>query len=316
MRPELHIRDLGDGIAEIDCMFCRPRFAAVYLIHAGGEAAFIDCGTSHSVVLLLEALKTIGLSREQVRYVIPTHVHLDHAAGAGGLIENLPNAQLIVHPRGLRHMIDPGKLLASAVSVYGEEKFQRLFGNLIAVPATRALAVEDGFEIRLGDRVLRFLHTPGHAKHHICIYDSVSHGVFAGDTFGLAYPELDSSDGAFILPTSTPIQFDPRTWLKTLDRLTKLEPERMYMTHFGPVDEVDHLADNLRHDLIQYMEIGRQRVAASDRLDQIRERLMQYTLERLAQQGSRCPASRAQELLAMDIDLNAQGLEMWLDKRS
>ena len=106
MRPELHLRDLGHGITEIDCMFHRPRFAAAYLLQDCGVAAFIDCGTLHSVALLLDALKAVGLSREQVRYVIPTHVHLDHAGGAGGLMENLPNAQLIVHPRGLRHLTD------------------------------------------------------------------------------------------------------------------------------------------------------------------------------------------------------------------
>ncbi len=314
MQTELHCRDLGYGIAEIDCMVYRPQFAASYLIQDAGEAAFIDCGTYHSVTILLEALKAVGLTREQVRYVIPTHVHLDHAGGAGELIDNLPNAQLIVHPRGLRHMIDPGKLHVSAVSVYGETEFQRLFGQLIPVPSSRAIAADNGFELNLGSRTLRFLHTPGHAKHHFCIFDSASNSLFAGDTFGLAYPELDSAEGAFILPTSTPIQFDPPAWLKTLDRLTELEPDRIYLTHFGPVEDVDRLADDLRHDLKQYMEIGKQRISASDRIEQIREQLMQYTLQRLAAQGSCCPASRAQELLQVDIDLNAQGLEIWLEK--
>ncbi|MBN1378832.1 MAG: MBL fold metallo-hydrolase [Gammaproteobacteria bacterium] len=314
MLAELHYRDIGSGITEIDCMIHRRGMAASYLLLDEGEAAFIDCGTYHSVPILLAALKALKVAPEQVRYVIPTHVHLDHAGGAGGLIERLPTAQLIVHPRGLRHMIDPGKLHASAVSVYGDIEFQRLFGDLRPVPANRAIAAVDEFELPLGSRKLKFIHSPGHAKHHFCIFDSASHGMFTGDSFGLAYPELDGSDGPFIMPTSTPVQFDPKTWLQTLDHLLAFEPERMYLTHFGYVDDIERLADQLRFDLNQYMQIGTQRTKASDRVDQLREQLMQYTLERLAARGSRCTASRARELLEMDIDLNAQGLDMWLEK--
>jgi glyoxylase-like metal-dependent hydrolase (beta-lactamase superfamily II) len=295
-------------------MISRPGLAASYLLLDGGEAAFIDCGTYHSVPILLNALKAINVAPEQVRYVIPTHVHLDHAGGAGGLLERLPVAKLVVHPRGLRHMIDPGKLHASAISVYGESEFQRMFGDLVPVPAERAFAVEDEFELTLGSRSLKFIYSPGHAKHHFCILDSASHGMFTGDSFGLVYPELDGSEGPFILPTSTPIQFDPDTWLMTLERMLSFAPDRMYLTHFGPVDDIERLADQLRYDLYRYMQIGRERALATDRLDQLREQLMQYTLERLAARSSRCPASRARELLAMDIDLNARGLDMWLER--
>lgn len=315
MPVELHYRDLGYGITEIDCMIYRRGLAAAYLLVDGGEAAFIDCGTHHSVPILLTALNAVRVAPEQVRYVIPTHVHLDHAGGAGGLMQRLPGAQLVVHPRGQRHMVDPGKLRASAVSVYGETEFQRLFGNLIPVPQDRTMAVEDEFELKLGSRLLKFIHSPGHARHHFCILDSAGQGMFTGDTFGLAYPELDGSDGPFIMPTSTPVHFDPETWLLTLDRLFEFEPERMYLTHFGPVDDIERLADQLRYDLQHYMRIGRQRAIASDRLEQLREQLMQYTLERMAARGSRCPASRARELLETDIELNARGLDMWVERQ-
>jgi glyoxylase-like metal-dependent hydrolase (beta-lactamase superfamily II) len=297
-------------------MVHRPGLAAAYLLLDDSEAAFIDCGTYHSVPVFLAVLKAMHIAPDQVRYVIPTHVHLDHAGGAGGLIEQLPAAELVVHPRGLRHMIDPGNLHASAVSVYGEAEFQRLFGTLVPVPAARAFVAEDEFELKLGTRSLKFIHSPGHAKHHFCIFDSASRGMFTGDSFGLVYPELDGSEGPFILPTSTPIQFDPDTWLLTLDRMQSYEPVTMYLTHFGPVTDIERLADQLRYDLNSYMQIGRQRTAASDRLDQLREQLMQYTLERMAARGSCCPASRARKLLAMDIDLNARGLDMWLDRKA
>lgn len=313
---ELHCRDIGFGIAEIDCMVYRRGLAASYLLIDAGEAAFIDCGTNNSVPILMAALKAMNVVPEQVRYVIPTHVHLDHAGGAGGLMERLPNARLLVHPRGLRHMIDPGKLHASAISVYGGEEFQRLFGKLVPVAPTRAVAVEDGFELKLGNRLLRFIHSPGHARHHFCIFDFSSNGMFCGDTFGLAYPQLDCPDGPFILPTTTPVHFDPSSWLDTLDRLLKEEPDRMYLTHFGPVEDVERLADDLRYDLQQYMTIARQKAVASDRLDQLRESLMQYTLERLAAKRSLCPASRARELLEVDMDLNAQGVDIWLEQQT
>ena len=313
MPVELHYRDIGHGITEIDCMVSRRGLAAAYLVEDDGQAAFIDCGTHHSVPILLAVLQASGLAPEQVRFVIPTHVHLDHAGGAGGLMQRLPSAQLIVHPRGLRHMVDPGKLLASAVGVYGEAGFRRLFGDLVPVPSERAIAVEDNFEITLGRRRLKFLHSPGHAKHHFCVFDLSSQGLFTGDCFGLAYPELECANGPFVLPTTTPVNFDPETWMLTLDRLLALEPERLYLTHFGPVDDVERLTDHLRYDLQQYVRIGRQRRSASDRLEQLREHLMHYTLEHLAARGSCCPASRARELLQMDIDLNAKGLDMWLD---
>ena len=185
MRPDF-IEHLGHGIYAIDTGFQRPRFDAAYLVVEGGRAAFIDTGTNYAVPRLLAALEHLDLSPAAVDWVIPTHVHLDHAGGVGLLMQSLPRARLLVHPRGLPHMVDPAKLWAGALAVYGEEEMQRSYGQLLPVTAERAEASHDGQTIALAGRSLLLLDTPGHAKHHHCVWDAESRGWFTGDTFASA----------------------------------------------------------------------------------------------------------------------------------
>src|SRR5690606_23693744 len=148
------------------------------------------------------ALEAAGLTPADVDWLILTHVHLDHAGGAGELMACLPNARLVVHPRGARHMIDPSKLWAGALAVYGEEEMQRSYGTLRPIPAERVVEAPDGHVVELAGRALRCLDTPGHARHHNAIHDEPSGCVFTGDTFGLSYRELDSARGPFVIPTT------------------------------------------------------------------------------------------------------------------
>jgi glyoxylase-like metal-dependent hydrolase (beta-lactamase superfamily II) len=310
-------QELPHQITCIDTEYQRPGLAACYLIESEGEAAFVDTGTSHTVAQLMWLLEAKGIAPEQVKYVIPTHVHLDHAGGAGALIQRLPEASMVIHPYGARHMIDPTKLAAGATAVYGEKKFKQDFGELIAVDEKRTIEAPDGFRLRLGSRELLCLDTPGHARHHICIFDNQSRGIFTGDTFGLSYREFDTAKGPFILATSTPIQFDPIAWHETLDRLMALAPEVIYLTHYGAVREPARLVEQLRRSLDQFTSVALSADAApgQERIAQMRNALLQWLVQSLAQHGCQQSPREIEQLMSMDLELDAQGLDVWLQKR-
>lgn len=307
-------RDFEHGITAIDAKYQRPGLAAIHLIEEAGEAALIDTGTSHSVPHVLEVLAKKGLAPEQVAYVILTHVHLDHAGGAGELMRRLPRARLVVHPRGARHMIDPAKLIAGAVAVYGAGEAARAYGQVRPVPAERVVEAHEGFTLDLNGRRLLFLDTAGHARHHCCIVDEASHAVFSGDTFGISYREFDVNGREFIFPATTPVQFDPAAAHASIDRLLAFNPQQMFLTHFSRVTQIRRLADDL-HDMLEaFVRLAHSvRRSGENRHRLLVERLRDLFLERLEQHGCTLPAKQAAGLLAMDIELNAQGLEVWLD---
>ena len=168
------------GIHTIDTGFHRPCFDAAYLVVENGRGAFIDCGLNASVPALLAALGEAGLDASCVDWLILTHVHLDHAGGAGQLMQALPNARLVVHPRGARHMIDPSQLIAGASAVYGEDEVVRTYGRLLPVDAGRVVEAADGHVVDLAGRALLCLDAPGHARHHIVIWDAASRSFFTG----------------------------------------------------------------------------------------------------------------------------------------
>jgi glyoxylase-like metal-dependent hydrolase (beta-lactamase superfamily II) len=306
--------EFDHGITAIDTGFFRPRFDASHLLIEDGRAAFVDVGTNHSVPLLLDALKRKGIEREAVDWVILTHVHLDHAGGAGAVMRELPNARLVVHPRGAQHMIDPAKLIAGATAVYGEDEVQRSYGELLPVPLTRVVEAPEGFKFVLADRELLCLDTPGHARHHLCVYDARSRSFFTGDTFGISYREFDSELGAFILPTSTPVQFDPDALRDSIRRLLSFQPEAMFLTHYSRVTDLRRLAGDLIEQIDTMVSIAMMSEGRADRHQRLRDELAQLYVGRAREHG--CPLSQEQvlDLLAMDIELNAQGLGVWLDR--
>jgi len=302
------------GIHVIDTGFQRPQFDAAYLIVERGRAAFIDCGTNHSQPRLLAALAQAGLSAENVDWLILTHVHLDHAGGAGELMARLPNAKLVVHPRGARHMVDPSKLWAGATAVYGEAEMQRSYGRLKPVPAERVVEAPDGHAVDLAGRILRCLDTPGHARHHNAILDERSGCIFSGDTFGLSYREFDTEQGPFIIPTTSPVQFDPEALHASIRRLVALEPPAIHPTHFGPVADVRRLGDDLHETIDAMVALARRHARDEHRHAALAESIAQLYVARAHAHGCRQSSGGIRELLAIDIELNAQGLEVWLDQ--
>jgi len=303
------------GISAIDTGFFRPKFDASHLIVEDGRAAFVDVGTNYSVPRLLAALQEKDLPVDAVDYVILTHVHLDHAGGAGALMTHLPNARAVIHPRGVRHMVDPSALIAGATAVYGAEEIERSYGHLVPIPAERIDTAEDGFRIALAGRELLCLDTPGHARHHISVWDGRSRGFFPGDTFGLSYREFDTDKGAFILPTSTPVQFEPEALHDSIDRMLSFRPHRMFLTHYSHVTDVERLAHDLHVQIDAMVDIARTHANESDRHARIMDGLARLYLERATAHGCAFSDAKVRELLAMDIELNAQGLEVWLDRK-
>ena len=310
------VKHYTGGISAIDAGFLRHQMAACYLMEAGSELAFIEVGTNSSTPRLMKVLQEQGRKPEEVRYVIVTHVHLDHAGGAGSLMQLLPNASLLVHPYGARHMINPAKLEAGARAVYGDQLFDKTYGTLIPVPEERVQIMEDGDEVELGDRQLKFIDTPGHARHHFCIHDSQTNGWFTGDTFGLSYRDFDTDKGAFLFPTTTPIQFDPEALKESVTRLRANDPDYMYLTHFGRVGDVQKLADDMLNGVDVMVGIAEQYKNDDSRVQKIEEAINDWLMTGLREHGVKLSDEECLQLLEPDVRLNTQGIDFWLDHRS
>lgn len=306
--------DYQDGVFAFDSAYGRPQLCAIHLVVQDGRAAVVDTGSNASVPHVLAALASLGIAPEAVDWVILTHIHLDHAGGAGSLMCALPRAKLLVHPRGVRHMADPTRLWEGTSAVYGAERAFELYGQLVPVPAERIVAATDGLEVQLGSRMLRVFDTPGHARHHICVWDSVARAFFTGDTFGLSYRELDTDGRAFVVPTTTPTQFDPAAMHASIDRMLAMSPTAMYLTHFSRVTDVERLGADL-HRLIDTMVAVAQAARGEGvaRHVEILAGLEQVMREETARQKWALSEDDTLELLRMDLELNAQGLGVWLD---
>jgi glyoxylase-like metal-dependent hydrolase (beta-lactamase superfamily II) len=311
--------DIGHHITRIDTGMVHEGLAACYLLQADQACAIIETGTHNTVPVILALLKARGIELSQVKYVIPTHVHLDHAGGVGGLMAALPEATLLVHPRGARHMIDPAKLKAGATAVYGEEQFAEIYGDIIPVDERRVRTMDDGDEASVGDRKLVFIDTPGHARHHFCVYDPASRGIFTGDTFGLSYPPLTTVSGPFICPTTTPVQFDPPALKASIRTLLALKPERIYLTHYGMVENPQPLGERLLTMVDDYVALAETVVVTSDGDGQeqaLMTAMREYLFRCARKHGCEVSDEQLDAVLGLDIQLNSQGLAVWLRSRS
>ncbi len=310
------IQPVGAGVYAIDTGFQREGFDAAWLLVQDGRAAFIDTGTNFAVPRLLGALDALGLEREAVEMVIPTHVHLDHAGGVGLLMQALPAATLWAHPRGARHLIDPRVLYQGALAVYGQQEMDRSYGRLVPVDAARVKTTEEGMVLTLSGRTLRVLDTPGHARHHHCLWDEASRGVFTGDTFGLSYREFDVAGKAWVFPTSTPVQFEPGPLRDSVNRIAALKPEKLYLTHFAAVRDVPRLQSLFQELLDGMVALARQVPAGAGRREALKAGLFGLYLRSLREHECALPDAQIHDLLEMDLELNAQGIEVWLDKEA
>jgi glyoxylase-like metal-dependent hydrolase (beta-lactamase superfamily II) len=304
-----------DGITAVDTEYIRPGLAAAHIIRQGESAAFVDVGTNYSVPHLLAALQELQISRDAVEYLFITHVHLDHAGGAGLLLQSLPNAQAVVHPRGAPHLIEPAKLIAASKLVYGEELYRQLYGDLIPIDARRVITSEDGKLMALQGRPLQLLHTPGHALHHYCVVDPEHRNLFTGDTFGLSYRELDTAQGAFGVPTTTPTQFDPEQLIASIDRLMATGAAAAYLMHYSRVTGLPTIAASLKTQIRELAAMALRHAAAADPYAAIYTDMRALWIELARRHGVAEPAARVDEYLSKDLDLNTQGLIAWLQRQ-
>jgi glyoxylase-like metal-dependent hydrolase (beta-lactamase superfamily II) len=304
----------------------RPAFDAIHIVVEAGRSAIVDTATRHAVPRVLAALDELGIERDQVDWVVLTHVHLDHAGGAGALMQSLPEARLAVHPRGARHMVEPSRLWSGTVAVYGQEVAEAMYGELVPVPADRVVEVGDGAAIPLAGRQLQCLDTPGHARHHVVVRDEATGHLFTGDTFGISYRELDIDGRAFIFPSSTPVQFNPTELTRSLDRMLALRPEAVYLTHYSQVRDIPRLGAQLKRMTDAYVRIAEDALAAaggtvptesqahSSLQSDIESGMARLMRDELVAHGTSAKDVPL-DLLELDLRLNSAGLIDWLRTR-
>ena len=306
---------LDKNIFCFDANYVRKNFAAVHFINQNNKLLIVDTATNHSAKRFLDALHTMNISPESVEWILLTHVHLDHAGGAGLLMKMCPNARLAVHARGARHMVNPEKLWASVVSVYGKEEAEKQYGQLIPVDENRVIAVGEGEVISFQNRKLQIFDAPGHANHHIVIFDEESKSFFTGDAFGVAYPELTTEDGEFILISSTPTQFEPVKFEITIKKIMEQRPKSCFLTHFSKIMNIEKNSYELLKQLDEYVTIAQQaRNNCENQQDQIRRKLFELLYKKLENTNLSISKRKFGNLLSLDLSLNAQGLEYWNNK--
>ena len=310
MSSKVNVMNIVDGISVIDSEYYSKDFAAIYLLKQKNKVIIIETGTNYSVPHVKEALSQIGLSFSDVSYVIPTHVHLDHAGGAGLLMMQCQNAALVVHPRGARHLIDPSKLVAGAKAVYGENKFKEYYGEIFPIDANRVIQADDNFILDFDGRKLRFIDTPGHARHHFCIWDKATQSMFTGDTFGISYRDLDHQDELYILPSTSPVQFDPEALIQSINRIMEFKPERVCLTHFSAIKPTKKVANKLIESIHFVSNLAIKYADKNDSESIIYKKMMDYFLEGLNEIGFQ-NNDYAKDRLSLDVLINTQGLIYW-----
>lgn len=260
----------------------KPERTGTYVIDEQ-DLTIVETGPSPSIKYVKEGLKSLGFSLEDVKYIIVTHVHLDHAGGAGLLMKDCPNARVVVHPKGARHLIDPKRLAAGARAVYGES-FAELFDPIVPVPEEKLLVKGEGDELKIGPEcTLEFLDTPGHAKHHFSIYDPGSNGIFTGDTVGIRYDQLIHDGIDFFLPSTSPNHFDPSAMHQAIKRIRDLHVDRIYYGHFGMTSLINEALDQVSEWLDIFVEEGEKTFAAEEGYAELATRLLYRVKEHLRQ---------------------------------
>lgn len=275
----------------------------------------IESGPGRSVPHIIQGLKTLGRRLEEVKYIIVTHIHLDHAGGAGLLLKECPNAKVIVHPRGFKHLINPERLIAGAKAVY-REAFDELFAPVLPIPEQRLLVMDDGDTLEIGkERVLEFIDTPGHAKHHFSIYDRYSKGVFTGDTVGVRYA-LDEFGGDIYLPTTSPNQFDPDAMRQSIDKIQYLDIDRIYFGHFGMSQNPKEVFQEVSEWLTRFMEEGNRNYNMGNDPFKLASALTKMVKTEVAKTRNIPHEHDFYKILSLDMQVCAMGIMDYLNKQS
>jgi hydroxyacylglutathione hydrolase len=310
------LRHFGHGIYGLDSGYTRDEFDAIHLIVEKGHVAVVDTGTQYSVPYVLKALAALNLGPEAVDFIVLTHVHLDHAGGAGALLQQCPNAQVTVHPRGTRHMVDPSKLWEAVCQVYSPEVAHRDYGGLTPIDPARIIETPEGHTISLAGRTIVFWDAPGHAKHHVFIHDTQSNSFFTGDTFGISYRELDTNQGPYVFASCTPSQFDPEALKASISRVMQAQPRAVYLTHYAELRCVQEAGAFLLGQIDRYTEIAHRHAdKGASRAKAIEQDLQTMMFSEARAQGVDMTDAQLRHILDIDLRLNADGIVCYLDGR-
>lgn len=280
---------------------------------AEDELTLIDTGASPSVPYIKQGLSELGYTLDQVKYIIVTHVHLDHAGGAGLLLQDCPNAKVVVHPKGARHLADPSRLVAGARMVYGEQ-FDLLFDPIVPVPENRLIEKGEGGQLEIGPAcTLEFWDTPGHAKHHFGIYDPVSNGMFAGDTVGIRYQQLVPDGIQLFLPSTSPNQFDPAAMQLAIDRFQTANFNAIYYGHYGMATETKEALRQVGEWLVEFLEMAEDAFDKKQSPQDLADRLQEMVRTHLRSLGVP-DKHEVYSIIKVDMEVSAMGLLDYLSK--
>jgi glyoxylase-like metal-dependent hydrolase (beta-lactamase superfamily II) len=301
---------LAAGLDYIDLQFLgHPGIIATAVLHGPSGVSLVDPGPSTSLDNLRAALKAKGMSLADVRHVLLTHIHLDHAGATGSLVKENPGIEVWVHDRGAKHLVDPTKLLSSAARLY-QQDMDRLWGEFLPVPADRIRVLAGGERIQASGRELDVAYTPGHASHHVSFFDAASRVAFVGDTAGIR-----RGDGRYVLPPTPPPDIDLEAWIESRTRILAWDPETLFLTHFGPFHGARVHFQELFDRLDDWNVIVRRLLADPALTDEAREqRFVEEALQDMRRTVGEAEAARYSR--AGRLDYSWQGLARYWRKKA
>ncbi|MEJ2366943.1 MAG: MBL fold metallo-hydrolase [Acidobacteriota bacterium] len=309
----IHDLDFGLHLIEDYDMGVSGR-TGTYVFKDAQELTLLETGPSPSVPHILKGLAALGLDPADVKWIIVTHIHLDHAGGAGLLLKDCPQAKVVVHPRGARHLADPSRLVAGARAVYGD-RFDGFFNPVVPIPEDRLLVCGEGDTLKIAPgRTLRFLDTPGHARHHFTIHDPMSNGLFTGDAAGVFYRAKANPDHMFFMPVTSPNQFDPDAMLAVMDRFKSMKPGRLFFGHYSECTEVERALDEVAAWLPRFVSEGKSALEHGEDWRELSARMAGMVQESLAERGLESGLDDY-PVLRLDLDIAAMGVLDMLSKR-
>jgi len=299
--------DLPAGVRLVDDLHLGRRHVIGTYLLLGDEPAIVDPGPASALSSLEAGLAAHGVALADLRSILLTHIHLDHAGATGAILRRCPHVRVYVHERGAPHMIAPEKLIRSATRIYGDE-MERLWGAIEPVPAGNVTTLAGGERLRAAGRALRVLDAPGHAFHHVVYFDERTGAIFMGDTGGICLP-----DAPVARPATPPPDIDIEIWLRTLDAVESLGPQALLLTHFGPTYEPRAYLEDYRSALHRWAAVVREQIeAGADEAGQI-ERLRAQSRADLSPGASDDVISLYEQ--ASSVEMNWQGLSRYWRKR-
>ncbi|KAF0820160.1 MBL-fold metallo-hydrolase superfamily [Bacillus sp. ZZV12-4809] len=281
------------------------------------KLTLIETSASPSIPFILEGLKQLHITPEEIENIIVTHIHLDHAGGTGLLLTHCPNAKVIVHPKGARHLADPSRLITGAKAVYGDQ-FDELFNPILPVPEDKIITKEHEEELEIGPNcTLKFYDSPGHANHHFSIFHSALNGMYTGDTAGVFYPQLKEHGIELYLPSTSPNQFNPFKMLSSIEMYEKMDLEFIFFGHYGMSSNPKEVYRQIKYWLKIFMNAGETAFSGGGSTDQ-QTQAAQAILEEKVKgylNGKGIPLDHpVYEILAVDITVCSMGLIDYLHK--